>query len=124
MVAELPVGHPAYMHSFGMSQNHLVLTEFPLVVNPLELKLSGKPFIQNYRWEPKRGLVFHVVEKDTGTLVRTAAADATFAFHHVNSFADAIVLPSMSSPTPTPRSSISFISRGSARAPRSPRPER
>ena len=71
-----------------MSEDHLVLTEFPLVVSPLELKLSGKPFIQNYRWEPERGLVFHVVEKDTGKLVRTATADATFAFHHVNAFAD------------------------------------
>jgi carotenoid cleavage dioxygenase-like enzyme len=76
------------MHSFGMSEDHLVLTEFPLVVSPLDLKLSGKPFIQNYRWEPERGLVFHVVEKDTGKLVRTATADATFAFHHVNAFAD------------------------------------
>ena len=76
------------MHSFGMSEDHLVLTEFPLVVSPLELKFSGKPFIQNYRWEPERGLVFHVVEKDTGRLVRTATADATFAFHHVNAFAD------------------------------------
>jgi beta,beta-carotene 9',10'-dioxygenase len=88
VVAKLPVKRPAYMHSFGMSEDHLVLTEFPLVVNPLELKFSGKPFIQNYRWEPERGLVFHVVEKDTGRLVRTATADATFAFHHVNAFAD------------------------------------
>ena len=79
---------PAYMHSFGMSEDHLVLTEFPLVVSPIELKFSGKPFIQNYRWEPERGLVFHIVEKDTGRLVRTATADASFAFHHVNAFAD------------------------------------
>ena len=88
VVAKLPVERPAYMHSFGMSEDHLILTEFPLVVSPIELKFSGKPFIQNYRWEPERGLVFHVVEKDTGKLVRTATADATFAFHHVNAFAD------------------------------------
>jgi len=88
VVAELPVDRPAYMHSFGMSEDHLILTEFPLVVSPLDLKLSGKPFIQNYRWEPERGLVFRVVEKDTGKLVRTATADSTFAFHHVNAFAD------------------------------------
>ncbi len=88
LIAKLPVERPAYMHSFGMSEDHLVLTEFPLVVNPLELKFSGKPFIQNYRWEPERGLVFHIVEKDSGRLVRTATADATFAFHHVNAFAD------------------------------------
>jgi beta,beta-carotene 9',10'-dioxygenase len=87
-LAAIPVERPAYMHSFGMSADHLILTEFPLVVNPIDLRLSGKPFIQNYRWEAERDLVFHVVEKDTGRLVRTAKADATFAFHHVNAFAD------------------------------------
>ena len=87
LVAKIPVKQPAYMHSFGMSADHLVLTEFPLRVNPIDLRLSGKPFIQNYRWEPEQGLVFHVVEKDTGKLVRIATADAAFAFHHVNSFA-------------------------------------
>lgn len=86
-VAAIPVERPAYMHSFGMSADHLILTEFPLVVNPIDLRLSGKPFIRNYRWEPERGLVFHVVEKDSGKLVRSAKTDATFAFHHVNAFA-------------------------------------
>ncbi len=76
------------MHSFGMSQDHLVLTEFPLVVNPIELRLSGRPFIRNYRWEPERGLVFHIVAKDTGEIVRTATVEACFAFHHVNAFLD------------------------------------
>lgn len=102
-IAEIPVKRPAYMHSFGMSEDHLILTEFPLVVNPIDLKLSGKPFIRNYRWEPERGLVFHVVTKDSGKVVRTARADASFAFHHVNAFAakggiavDAIVYPDAS----------------------------
>ena len=87
-LAAIQVEHPAYMHSFGMSADHLILTEFPMVVNPIDLRLSGKPFIQNYRWRPERGIVFHVVEKDTGRLVRTAKAVASFAFHHVNAFAD------------------------------------
>jgi carotenoid cleavage dioxygenase-like enzyme len=87
-VAAILVARPAYMHSFGMSADHLVLTEFPLVVNPIDLRLSGKPFIRNYRWKPERGLVVHVVEKDSGRLVRTAKTDAVFAFHHVNAFAD------------------------------------
>jgi carotenoid cleavage dioxygenase-like enzyme len=87
-IAEIPVERPSYMHSFGMSEEHLILTEFPLVVNPIDLRLSGKPFIRNYRWEPERGLRFHVVEKNSGRLVRSVTADATFAFHHVNAFAD------------------------------------
>ena len=76
------------MHSFGMTQRYLILTEFPLVVNPLKLLLSGKPFIRNYQWQPERGVRFHIVEKDSGRLVRTARSESFFAFHHVNAFED------------------------------------
>ncbi len=88
VVATIPVDRPAYMHSFGMTQRDLILTEFPLVVNPLKLLLSGKPFIRNYQWQPERGVRFHIVEKDSGRLVRTARSESFFAFHHVNAFED------------------------------------
>jgi carotenoid cleavage dioxygenase-like enzyme len=93
VVATIPAERPAYMHSFGMTERYLVLAEFPLVVNPLRLKFGGEPFIRNYRWEPGRGARFHVVEKETGRVVRVARADAFFAFHHVNAFeeGDALV---------------------------------
>ena len=87
-IAELPVDRPAYMHSFAMTERYLVLVEFPLTVSALDLKLSGKPFIQNYRWEPERGLRFHVVDKESGEIVATARGEAAFAFHHVNAFED------------------------------------
>jgi beta,beta-carotene 9',10'-dioxygenase len=86
VVAEIPVNRPSYMHSFGMTERHLVLVEFPIVVSALELKFSGKPFIQNYRWLPERGLKFHVVEKDSGKIVMTTHSDPCFAFHHVNAY--------------------------------------
>ncbi len=86
VVATLSADRPAYMHSFGMSERYLVLVEFPLVVNPLRLKFSGKPFIRNYQWEPDRGARFHVVDKESGQVVRTARSGAVFAFHHVNAF--------------------------------------
>ena len=88
LVADLPVDRPAYMHSFAMTERSLVLVEFPLTVSALALKFSGKPFIQNYRWEPERGLRFHVFDKDSGREVATAKTDAAFAFHHVNAFED------------------------------------
>jgi carotenoid cleavage dioxygenase-like enzyme len=88
VVAEMPVDKPAYMHSFGMTERYLVLTEFPLVVDPLRLLLSGEPFIRNYRWAPERGLRFHAFEKDGGRLVKSWVADPAFAFHHVNAFED------------------------------------
>lgn len=86
LVATIPVQNPAYMHSFGMSSHYLILTEFPLVVNPLHLLLGRKPFIQNYRWEPQRGTIFHIVDKDSGHIVKTARSEPFFAFHHVNAF--------------------------------------
>lgn len=86
VVATIPVDRPAYMHSFGMTERYLILTEFPLVVNPLKLLLSGRPFIQNFEWRPERGVRFHVVEKTSGRVVRTARCEAFFAFHHVNAF--------------------------------------
>jgi beta,beta-carotene 9',10'-dioxygenase len=86
VVATIPVERPAYVHSFGMTERYLVLAEFPLVVNPLKRLFSGQPFIRNYRWEPDRGVRFHVVGKEGGRVIRTARAAAFFAFHHVNAF--------------------------------------
>jgi carotenoid cleavage dioxygenase-like enzyme len=85
-VTEIPVDRPAYMHSFGMSENHLILVEFPLVTNPIRLLLSGRPFIETYRWKPERGLKFTVIHKDSGAVVRSASTDACFGFHLVNAF--------------------------------------
>lgn len=86
VVAEMSVDKPSYMHSFAMSEHHLVLTEFPLVVDPLRLLLAEYPFIRNYRWMPERGLRFHVFEKDSGRHVASHETDPVFAFHHVNAF--------------------------------------
>jgi beta,beta-carotene 9',10'-dioxygenase len=85
-LASIAVREPAYMHSFGMTERYLVLTEFPLVVNPIRLRFSGRPFIRNHRWKPERGVVFHVVDKETGRSVKTAQGPSLFGFHHVNAF--------------------------------------
>jgi beta,beta-carotene 9',10'-dioxygenase len=89
VVAEMGVDKPAYMHSFAMTERYLILTEFPLVVDPLRLMLGLAPFIRNYRWTPERGLRFHVFDKDSGAHVASTTADAAFAFHHVNAFEEA-----------------------------------
>ena len=84
-LASIPVQEPAYMHSFGMTENWVILAEFPLVVNPLRLAFRLKPYIENYRWEPQRGVNFILVNKRDGSVKRWQAA-AFFAFHHINAF--------------------------------------
>lgn len=86
ILAELPACEPAYMHSFGMTERYFVLTSCPFVVNPFQLGLSGKPFIENFRWKPEEGVKFFVIDRATGELHRTFETDAFFGFHHVNVF--------------------------------------
>jgi beta,beta-carotene 9',10'-dioxygenase len=87
-IASLPVKEPAYMHSFGLTERWLVLAEFPLVVNPLRLALSGRPYIENYRWKPELGTRFTLVDRATGEATGGFETDACFAFHHVNAYED------------------------------------
>ncbi|MFI4985589.1 MAG: carotenoid oxygenase family protein [Solirubrobacterales bacterium] len=87
-IASLPVREPAYMHSFGLTERWLVLAEFPFVVNPLALALSGRPYIENYRWKPELGTRFTLVDRVTGAATGPFQTDACFAFHHVNAHDD------------------------------------
>jgi carotenoid cleavage dioxygenase-like enzyme len=87
-IAKLPVSRPAYMHSFGITERYAVLTECPLVVNPIDLARGGRPFIENYRWEPRRGTPFLVFDRRTGELAARVEAEPFFCFHHVNAFED------------------------------------
>jgi beta,beta-carotene 9',10'-dioxygenase len=88
VLASLPVKEPSYMHSFGLTERWFVLAEFPFVVNPLALALSGRPYIENYRWKPERGTRFTLVERATGKAGASFETDACFAFHHVNAYED------------------------------------
>lgn len=88
VIAKMQVDRPAYMHSFGMTENYIVLSEWPLIVNPLELLARDKPFIENYRWKPERGVRFQVIDKQDGEVVGEHFAEARFGFHHVNAFED------------------------------------
>ena len=88
-IAALPVRNPSYMHSFALTERYVVLVEFPLVVSALRLAVSGRPFIENYRWEPERGTTFHVIDRRDGSLRARVAGPPFFAFHHVNAFENA-----------------------------------
>ncbi|MGZ8805223.1 MAG: carotenoid oxygenase family protein [Microbacterium sp.] len=82
------VAEPSYIHSFGMSEKHLIIVEFPLVVNPISLLLWLRPYIENFRWKPARGTRIHVFDRASGKHLRSATADPFFAFHHVNAYDD------------------------------------
>ncbi|MGI9050816.1 MAG: carotenoid oxygenase family protein [Rubrobacteraceae bacterium] len=86
VLASIPAREPAYMHSFGQSEHHVILVEYPLVANFIKMLLTGRPYAENLRWKADRPARFHVIDKQTGELTGAYATDPFFCFHHVNSF--------------------------------------
>jgi Lignostilbene-alpha,beta-dioxygenase and related enzymes len=74
------------MHSFGLTERFAVLAECPLVVNPPEIPLSGRPFIENFKWKPERGTTMIVIDRRSGEVAARSQAEPFFCFHHVNAF--------------------------------------
>lgn len=85
-LGRLAVSEPSYMHSFALTPRYAVLVAFPFVVNPRDLALSGRPFIENYRWKPGLGTSILVFDREDGKLRGSYEAEPFFAFHHVNAF--------------------------------------
>ncbi len=86
VIGSVGVRHPGYVHSFGLTERYLILAEGPFVVDPIRLATSGRPYIENYRWEPERGARFLVMERESGALRGVYETDAFFTFHHINAF--------------------------------------
>jgi beta,beta-carotene 9',10'-dioxygenase len=86
VIGSVGVRHPGYVHSFGLTERYLILAEGPFVVDPLRLATSGRPYIENYRWEPERGARFLVMERESGALRGIYETDPFFTFHHINAF--------------------------------------
>ena len=87
VLAAIPAAKPGYMHSFGLTQKHVVIGEFPYRLDPLKILTDWKPVIQNFEWDGSQPSRFHVIPR-AGGAVRTFEAPSFFAFHHVNAFED------------------------------------
>ena len=86
IVAQIPVDEPSYMHSFAVTENYVVFTEFPFVVRPFDLLTKDQPFIFNFNWKPERGTRFTVINRFDGSLACQYTTRPFFAFHHVNAY--------------------------------------
>lgn len=86
LLGTVPSDLPGYLHSFAITEHHVVLMIFPLVVNPLSFVLRARPFIENYRWRPELGTRVVVLDSATGAVRTDATTAPCFAFHHVNAY--------------------------------------
>jgi beta,beta-carotene 9',10'-dioxygenase len=87
LLATISTKKLAYIHSFGMTENYLLLAESALKLpSALSLVFRGKPFIENFEWLPDEGSRFIVVDKASGKVVSESETEAFFVFHHINAF--------------------------------------
>ena len=86
MLHSMVAMEPAFMHSFAMTENHVILVESPLIVKPIKLRKSEAPYCENYRWYSNRPTRMIVISKDTGRVVTIQEAEPFFAFHQVNAY--------------------------------------
>ena len=77
------------MHSFCLTENYVVVTETPLVVNlwrALTRKITETSYLDWLYWEEGQPAKFHVVDRKQGTRLGSLSADPFFTFHHINAF--------------------------------------
>lgn len=85
---------PAYMHSFAMTENYVILTESPFVFDIVQLATDmlthqNRAVIHYFRWKPERNTRFTVISKADGSIQGRYEADAFATFHHINAFEEA-----------------------------------
>ncbi|QYN37279.1 carotenoid oxygenase family protein [Pseudonocardia sp. DSM 110487] len=86
VIAAVRSDRPGYLHSFAVTERYVVIVVHPLVVNPLSFVLHGRPFIDNFRWNPATGTRIVVIDTATGAIRVDTTTGACFAFHHINAF--------------------------------------
>jgi beta,beta-carotene 9',10'-dioxygenase len=92
-IASVPVDRPSLMHSFGLTDRHVVLIEPPCRMNPLRVRFSLAPIVAGYRWQAGEPIRFRLVDRADGSVV-TVEGEPCFAFHEANTFddGDAVVI--------------------------------
>jgi len=82
--------NPCHMHSFGVTDNHIVLLEQPLTIDVMNLvanTVKDKPFIGGMEWKENKLVKIHLVNRETGKEVKQKIkCEAFFYMHIINSY--------------------------------------
>lgn len=85
LIGSIETDRPGYMHSFAITEHFIILLEFPLIIQPMDL-MQGKGLTDGLTWKPEEGLRFLIVSKADGKLHCIVESQAGFGFHVINAF--------------------------------------
>lgn len=92
VIAKVPARfkfHPAYIHSFGMTEKYFIILESPFVVSIPSLfksSLMTLSYVQCLMWLTGENSRIILIDRETNTLSHTFYADPFFCFHTINQF--------------------------------------
>uniref|UniRef100_A0A0N4Z7P6 Sm domain-containing protein n=1 Tax=Parastrongyloides trichosuri TaxID=131310 RepID=A0A0N4Z7P6_PARTI len=82
--------YPPYYHSFGFSENYIVLIESPLRINVKKVmikKFTGRSTRECFDWLENTNSIIHILDKRNGERINIKIeVDPFFTFHHANSY--------------------------------------
>ena len=84
-----PTSGAGYFHSFCLTENYIVVTEIPLMLDVwrvLSHRFCGTSFEQWLYWNVNQRSRFHVVDRKNGNRVSVFTVEPFFVFHHINAF--------------------------------------
>ncbi|MGB7339011.1 MAG: carotenoid oxygenase family protein [Phototrophicaceae bacterium] len=89
LITRIPVKSPSYMHSFSMTENYIIITQYPCQItfwSTMQFLFTDTPYLENFAWRPQQGTIFTVIDRKTGDIVKEVQSEAFFSFHHINAF--------------------------------------
>jgi beta,beta-carotene 9',10'-dioxygenase len=84
-LVEIKEDKPSYMHSFSITKNYIIFTEYPFKLADSVI-FSGKPFIKNYAWDKNTKTRITIINKNCPSDIKTYYTDPFFSFHHINAY--------------------------------------
>jgi carotenoid cleavage dioxygenase-like enzyme len=85
-LGEAPTQQIRYLHSFALTPRYVVLLGGPYMLNPSDVLLDRRPFVENYAWDDHGSSQFIVFDRASGQNVATLEGEPMFLFHHINAF--------------------------------------
>lgn len=77
---------PGWMHSFAVTENHVVVPEMPLRYSSTSLLKSELAQFYAFDWLPTSGSYMHVMCKSTGKTVASVEVPPFMAIHFINAY--------------------------------------
>lgn len=123
LLAKIAVKEPSYIHAFAISESYFVLIDYPLRVNPLEIALSGKPYIKNFRWQEKSSTKIYICDLKGLDKPKVFETEPFFAFHPINAYQsdNALIIDLPAYKDSSIIDELSLASLRSSKAPQLPR---